>query len=193
LKIDVAIEDPDQKVLYLVQTKYSSPNRNPEIPESEVNDFITRHDLLMSGKWMLDHSSEELSEYIADYEERAKDGWLIHWYFVSTGTASERLQALVAERARLVQEEWPNVSFYLFDFFGLKEYFIETQTIDQQIPERVEFTLAQNTWIIKENPRRTSNVVRVSKSAGNSNCAPGGNLPSRRMRLMVSNSARFAS
>src|SRR5437870_2248983 len=43
LKFDVIIEDDDQKVLYLCQTKFVSVKSNPALVESEVNDFFSRH------------------------------------------------------------------------------------------------------------------------------------------------------
>ena len=50
LHFDLIIEDDDQKVIYLCQTKFVSVKGNPDLDESEVHDFFQRHQLLLDCK-----------------------------------------------------------------------------------------------------------------------------------------------
>lgn len=162
LKIDVAIEDVDQKALYLIQSKFVSLRQNPPLNEAEVNDFFQRHNLLREHKWVHDHGSEELLDYVGDYSERLGEGWSVHFYFVSTGKASDRQRELVSELEAAVIREDPGLSFQLIDFPALKEYFVEAQTLEQQIPDLVEIDLPRDGFIFYEKPRPT--IVAVVKA-----------------------------
>jgi AIPR protein len=162
LKIDVAIEDYDQKVLYLIQTKFLAPNQKKPLDETEVNDFFSRHELLLSGKWVERNASEELLEYVNDYKSRIDNGWQVHWYFVGTGVASVRCKELVVEKEASVNQDYAGIFFNLIDLYSLKEFFIESESLEQKIPERVEFAVPQDRWIIKDDPRRT--LIAVLKA-----------------------------
>ena len=162
LKFDVIIEDDEQKVIYFCQTKFVSVKSNPSLSESEVHDFFQRHQLLLNGDWIHDHASDELLEYVGDYENRLDDGWQVHFYFVSTGTASPRQKELVTELERKIKGDYVGVSFFLMDFSGIKEFFIESQTLDAQVSDLVEFDIPRNKWLLFEKPRRT--IVAVVKA-----------------------------
>jgi hypothetical protein len=75
------------KTLVLGQTKFVSIASNPDILESEVNDFFKRHDLFKDqGTWVMDHASDELLDLVGDYRERLAAGWKIQYYFIPIGT-----------------------------------------------------------------------------------------------------------
>jgi hypothetical protein len=163
LKFDVIIEDDDQKVLYICQTKFVSVKSNPDLIESEVHDFFQRHHLLLDkADWVHKHATDELLEYIGDYKTRLDDGWQVHFYFVSTGTATKRQKELVVELERRATKDEAGVSFNLIDFSGAKEYYIEAQTLDAQTTGVVEFDIPRNKWLMFEKPRRT--LVAVVKA-----------------------------
>jgi hypothetical protein len=162
LKMDVIIEDDDQKVLYLCQTKFVSVKSNPDLIESEVHDFFQRHQLLLNGSWVHEHASDELLDYVGDYETRLDEGWQAHFYFVSTGTASPRQKKLVAELEEKAKSEYVGVSFHLMDFSAIKEFHIESQTLEAQISDVVEFDIPHDKWLMFAKPRPT--IVAVVKA-----------------------------
>jgi hypothetical protein len=165
LKIDLSYEDEDGKLLVLGQTKFVSLASNPDISESEVNDFFARHEILKEqSDWVFTHASDDLYDLISDYDSRLKTGWKIAFYFVSTGKASPRLKQLVEGLDKKVKETYENVSFELFDFYGLKELYVRSQAIEATISEFVDIQFAENTTISKQAPHRT--LVSVVK--GNS-------------------------
>lgn len=47
------------------------------------------------------------------------------------------------------------MTFRLLDISGIKEFYIQAQTLDEPIPEEVKFTFQRGNWIIKETPHRT--------------------------------------
>jgi hypothetical protein len=153
LKIDVALEDPDRKLLYLIQTKYPSLAASPPIPEDEVVAFLDRHNVLHDHPdWVRKHANDQLMEYVGDYLEKLKDGWGIYFYFVSTGRASERVSTLVSEKHSSVRRAYSNVNFQLLDISGLKEFYIQAQTLEQSIPEETRFFLRKESWVLKQKP-----------------------------------------
>jgi len=162
LKFDVIIEDDDQKVIYFCQTKFVSVKSNPDLEETEVHDFFQRHDLLLDGNWVHEHASDELLDFVGDYEARLDDGWQAHFYFVSTGTATTRQTKLVTELEQRAKKNYVGVSFNLMDFPAIKEFYIEAQTLDVQVSDIVEFDIPRNKWLKFDKPRRT--IVAVIKA-----------------------------
>jgi hypothetical protein len=154
-KIDVVLEDPNQKVLYLAQCKYPSVASNPPIDDGGVNDFFGRHALFLDRAWVHKHASEDLQFYIGDYEDRLADGYQFHYYFVSTGRATDRTKELAPAFTSRCREENPGVAFYVIDFYDLKEYYVETQTLSQSIPDKVRLELAEGRFIEKKSPHPT--------------------------------------
>jgi hypothetical protein len=107
-------------VLYLIQTKFLAPNQKKPLDETEVNDFFSRHELLLSGKWVERNASEELLEYVNDYKSRIDNGWQVHWYFVGTGVASVRCKELVVEKEASVNQDYAGIFFNLIRSFLLR-------------------------------------------------------------------------
>jgi hypothetical protein len=162
LKIDVAFDEEESKTLCLAQTKCESISTNPDIDETEVNDFFARHKILLTNRdWVREHASEDLNDLIADYRQRVNEGWNIAFYFVSTGTASDRIKKLVASLDAEVKTKHSNVSFILYDFYELKEQFIRSRSLEQSITDTVEIQFADDSYIEKDKPHPT--VVAVVK------------------------------
>jgi hypothetical protein len=155
LKIDFIAEDMDEKALYLGQSKFVSLAASPPLDESEVNDFFSRHELFMSGKWVAKNANETLMEYVSDYKHRVDNNWSLHFYFFSTGRASDRISDLVLEKETNIQNDYPGVKFHLLDLYGLKEFAIEAQTLDAPISENVSLQFQEDRAFIMNKPRKT--------------------------------------
>ena len=116
LMIDVALEDADRKLLYLIQTKFPSIAQSPTVPEDEVVSFLDRHNVLNDHPdWVRSHANDQLLEYVGDYAQKLKDGWGVYFCFISTGRASQRILDLVNDKHSVVRRTFTNVSFQLFD------------------------------------------------------------------------------
>jgi hypothetical protein len=59
---------------------------------------------------------------------------------------------LVNEKHSSVRRSFSNVSFQLLDISGLKEFYIQAQTLEQSIPEETRFLLRTHSWISKTTP-----------------------------------------
>jgi hypothetical protein len=123
---------------------------NPDLSESDVHDFFQRHQLLLNGNWVHKQASDELLDYVGDYETRLDDGWQVHFYFVSTGTASPRQKKLVAELEEKAKNDYVGVSFELMDFSAIKEFYIEAQTLEAQVSDVAESDIPEQVAYVRE-------------------------------------------
>jgi AIPR protein len=156
LKIDVAFDDEESRLLVLAQTKYANINQTPDLSEDEVAAFFDRHEIfLKQAEWVRKHASDELFNIISDYPERVEHDWNITFFFVSTGKASDRVKSLVAAKQQTVKSKYPNVNFLLWDFYGLKEEYIRSQSIEATISEAVNIQFPEGSFFIKDDPYRT--------------------------------------
>jgi hypothetical protein len=156
LKIDIAFDDEESKSLVLVQTKFVSLSSNPDVSEDEIITFFDRHDTFMKqADWIREHASDELHDLISDYPERVVHEWNVNFYFISTGKASERIKQLILQKQQDIKKTYPNVNFFLWDFYDLKEEYIRSHSIEADISEAVEIHFAKNAYIIKGEPHRT--------------------------------------
>ena len=55
--LDVILEDPNEKVLYLIQTKFVSLAKRPPVNLGEVTDFFTKHELMLDRDYVRKHIS----------------------------------------------------------------------------------------------------------------------------------------
>jgi hypothetical protein len=62
---------------------------------------------------------------------------------------------VAASRQGEINRDEPAVSFEVMDFSALKELFTEAETLEQSIPEHVEFQLPQDRFTIKDKPHKT--------------------------------------
>jgi hypothetical protein len=69
----------------------------------------------------------------------------VHFYFVSTGTASDRTKKLVEELELAAKIDYGGVWFNLLDFYGMKEFYLEAQTLEAQVADvPIEFNIPRN-------------------------------------------------
>jgi AIPR protein len=156
LKIDIAFDDEESKIIVLAQTKFASLNQNPALSEDEVAAFFDRHDIFLNKQsWVRQHSSDELHDLISDYPDRITNDWTATYLFVSTGKASDRVKNLVAAKQKYVKVTFPNVNFILWDFYDLKEEYIRAQSIEAAISESVDIQFPEESIVIKNEPHQT--------------------------------------
>jgi hypothetical protein len=152
--IDIIIEDQNQKRYCLIQAKFV--RFSTAVEESEVSHLCDRHGLFRDRNWVRKHTKDDAQfETLGSYEDLLRSGYSMHYYFVTTGTASDRVKDLATVRQTEINREDPSISFDILDFAALKEFFIEAETLEQSIPEHVEFQLPQGSFTIKERPYKT--------------------------------------
>jgi hypothetical protein len=77
------------------------------------------------------------------------------FFFISTGKASSRIKDLVLSKQQAIKKLSPNVNFYFWDFYQLKEEYIRSQSIEATISESVEIQFPSDQFVIKSTPHHT--------------------------------------
>lgn len=152
--IDIILEDQNQKRYCLIQTKFLSYSSNVE--EADVSHLCDRHALFLSRDWVRKHVTEDAQfDTLGGYEDLLKSGYSMHYYFITTGVVSDRLKSLAVSKQSETNREEAAVTFDVMGFSALKEFYIEAETLEQSIPELVEFQLPQGSFTIKDKPYKT--------------------------------------
>jgi hypothetical protein len=98
--------------------------------------------------------SPDVLDRIRYYNDLIDQGYWIQFYFISTGRDdNEQGKDLAATLSK--EHRWTGIEFHLLDFPALKEFYIEAQTLEQSIPERVSIKLGSGRWLLINKPRRT--------------------------------------
>lgn len=152
--IDIILEDQDQKRYSFIQAKFLKYSAS--IDEADVSQLCDRHSLFLDRDWVKKHVKQEAQfDILGGYADLLKSGYSMHYYFIGTGSISDRLKDIAASRQLDINREEPAVSFDIMDLSALKEFYIEAETLEQNIPESVEFQLPQGSFVIKDRPYKT--------------------------------------
>lgn len=163
LKADIVLEDETRKHLVIAQCKYVSLQKTSPVEEAEVNDFFSRHDLYMNKKWIEKHGSAQAQDALRDYAEKVNGGYSVNFYFVSTGSATDRVKDLAdVKTATFASANSAGIHCTLLDFEDLKDYFVRSQTLEASVPKLVSMDLPKGSFMVKREPHDT--VVAIVKS-----------------------------
>ena len=159
LKADFVFEDTNAKHILIGQCKHVRQGRL--VDETEVNDFFSRHKYFMDPAWVAEHGSQQAVTALIDYRDLIDSGWSVSFWFFTTGKASERTKTVERKRNEDYEEQNLNIACRLYDFSGLKEYYVTSKTLEQSIPETVELDLPTGCFFEKDDPHPT--VIAVVK------------------------------
>jgi hypothetical protein len=152
--IDIILEDQNQKRFSFMQAKFTNYSANVEEPE--VSHLCDRHQLFLDRDWVKKHVTQDAQfDVLGSYADLLNNGYTIHYYLVTTASAAERVKDVAASLQAEINRTEPAVTFEVMDFAALKEFYIEAETLEQSIPERVEFQLPQGSFTIKSKPHKT--------------------------------------
>jgi hypothetical protein len=152
--IDIILEDQNQKRFNFIQAKIVNYSANVE--EEEVSHICDRHRLFLDRDWVKKHVTQDAQfEVLGDYEDLLNNGYSVHYCLVTTASAADRVKDVAASLQSEINRAEPAVIFEVMDFSALKEFYIEAETLEQSIPERVEFQLPQDSFTIKIKPHKT--------------------------------------
>jgi len=156
LLCDIYLEDETNKKIWLIQTEYTGIGKkssNQHIKEDKVINFFQNHSNLKNRDWIKKNGNKIVKEKLLDYGNYLKDNFEIKFVFISTGLASDRIKDQKDKYNKQYQKEGLEVSCELYDFSGLKELYIESLSIEQTIPELVEFEVPEDKLFVKEKPK----------------------------------------
>jgi hypothetical protein len=159
LKADLVFIDPARTHILICQCKYQGLEKS--VDESEVNDFFQRHKHFCNREWVLQYGSAAAKDALADYGELMASGYSATYYFFSTGTASPRVHDLATASTKNFAELGQPIVCELFDFGRLKEYYLQSRSLELPCPSEVVLHISKGRYIQKESPYQT--IVAVVK------------------------------
>ena len=153
-EIDIVLQDETERVVYLVQSKLVSLAQKPPMEVGEVEAFFSQHSQLMDRQWVRAHLNHRIFDIIGFYSDLFSEGYKVIFYFVSTGRDASGKAAALSELLNK-RHRADGVEFHVLDFPALKAFYLEAKTLQQRIPEEVQFHVRSDQCFIKQTPRRT--------------------------------------
>ena len=156
LKIDICLEDETNKITYLIQGEYLGIGKKSSITnieESKVESFFGNHDNLMDPKWIRKYGNKRAIEALIDYKKQINDqGFEFKYIFISSGKASARVHERAAYWNKKYSKQDVPVECLLLDFTNFKLEYVTAQSIEESIPEVVEFYVQEKSFFVKNEP-----------------------------------------
>ncbi len=146
-EIDIFFESKETEEIYILQCKHPKIAQSDLIPEGEVKSFFSNYALLKDRKYLDGRKTKnpKLEELAVEFEHWIKRGYGIYFIFISSGTASDKISALVDKFNR--DHVNSNVKFDVWDINSLKDEYVSSKSIEEKYPEDVTFTLANNNFM----------------------------------------------
>ncbi|MEH6950877.1 AIPR family protein [Nitrobacter sp. NHB1] len=140
--IDIFFESKETEEIYILQCKHPKIAASDPIPEHEIKSFFSNYELLRDHKYFEQRRTKnpKILELVAEFEYWIKQGYLIHFIFVSTGIADDKVAALIENFNGAKHKA--NVKFDVWDISGLRDEYVSVQSIEEKYPDNVTLTLA---------------------------------------------------
>ena len=157
LKIDLYLEDQTNNIIYLIQGEYLALGRkNRDVDEAKVESFFSNHYNLVNTKWIREHGNNYAIELLIDYKKQIeKQGFQFKYIFISTGSASERVMQIADKWNKKYRKEDLSIECEILDISALKTEYITAQSIEESIPEVIQFEIQKDKFFIKNDPNYT--------------------------------------
>src|SRR6266487_2733219 len=148
--VDIFFESKETEEIYILQCKHPKIAASDPIPEDEVKSFFTNYRLLSDKQYLLKRQTKnpKIEELAQEFDYWQKKGFLIHFIYISSGTAGPKIDALVEKFAK--DNQTSNVEFGVWDLAELKDEFISIKSIEEKYPEEWAITLAQGHFMVPD-------------------------------------------
>ncbi len=140
--IDIFFESKETDEIYIVQCKHPKIAGSDPIPEGDVKAFFSNYKLLIDRNYLDQRktTNPKLEELANEFEYWIKQGYLIHFIFISSGEATDKTTALVDKFNN--DNHNKNVKFDVWDFTSLRDEFVSVKSIEEKYPDNITITLA---------------------------------------------------
>ena len=157
LKIDLYLEDQTNKIIYLIQGEYLALGRKSrDIDEAKVESFLGNHYNLINSKWIRDHGNHYAIELLIDYKKLIeKQGFQFKYIFISTGSASDRIMQIADKWNKKYIKEDLSIECEILDISKLKTEYVTAQSLEETIPDEVQFDIQKDKFFLKDDPNPT--------------------------------------
>jgi hypothetical protein len=148
--VDIFFESKETEEIYILQCKHPKIAASDPIPEEEVKSFFSNYKLLSDKQYLANRktTNPKIEELAQEFDYWTKQGFLIHFIYISSGTAGPKIDALVEKFTR--DNQTSNVEFAVWDIAELKDEFISIKSIEEKYPEEWVVTLAQDHFMIPD-------------------------------------------
>jgi hypothetical protein len=148
--VDIFFESKETEEIYILQCKHPKIAASDPIPEEEVKSLFANYRLLSDKQYLNARktTNPKIEELAQEFAYWLKKGFLIHFIFISSGTAGPKVEALVDKFNR--DNEASNVEFEVWDIAALKEEFVSIKSIEEKYPEEWSVTLAQGHFMMPQ-------------------------------------------
>jgi hypothetical protein len=145
--IDIFFESKETDEIYIVQCKHPKIAASDPIPEGDVKSFFSNYKLLTDKTYLAQRktTNPKLEELAVEFEYWNKQGYLIHFIFISSGEASDKTNALVNKYNKDNQNK--NVKFDVWDIGALRDEYASIKSIEEKYPDTVTLTLADGHYL----------------------------------------------
>jgi hypothetical protein len=146
-EIDIFFESKETEEIYILQCKHPKIAASEPIPEGEVKSFFSNFKLLQDKTYLQQRrtTNPKLEELANEFEYWQKQGYLIHFIFISSGESTQKTDALVEKYNKDYQNK--NVRFDIWDIKSLRDEFESVKSIDEKYPDQVTMTLADGQFL----------------------------------------------
>lgn len=165
LGVDVYLEDSGNETIYILQCKYTgSGSKKSNINEDQVNSFLSVHNKLTDRDFIRKHGGQKAIELLEDYSIKMDKGYSAKYYFISTESSTERIEDIINKENKKFETDDVDAEFFSIGVSSLKDFYNQSKSLKENIPEKVEIILREGHSVLKEQPRKT--IVSIVK--GNS-------------------------
>jgi hypothetical protein len=148
--IDIFFESKETEEIYILQCKHPKIAASDPIPEDEIKSFFANYRLLSDRQYLNKRQTKnpKIEELASEFDYWIKKGFLIHFIYISSGTAGPKIDALVEKFSR--DNPTSNVEFAVWDLAALKDEFVSIKSIEEKYPEEWVTTLPQDHFMIPD-------------------------------------------
>jgi hypothetical protein len=141
--VDIFFESKETEEIYILQCKHPKIAASDPIPEDEIKSFFSNYKLLSDKRYLANRktTNPKVEELAQEFDYWTRQGFLIHFIYISSGTTGPKVDALVEKFTR--DNLGSNVEFAVWDIAELKNEFVSIKSIEEQYPEEWSVTLAQ--------------------------------------------------
>jgi hypothetical protein len=109
--VDIFFESKETEEIYILQCKHPKIAATDPIPEEEVKSFFSNYKLLSDKQYLANRktTNPKIEELAQEFDYWTKQGFLIHFIYISSGTAGPKIDAVVEKFTR--DNQTSNVEF----------------------------------------------------------------------------------
>jgi hypothetical protein len=142
-QIDIIFDSREVEDIYIIQCKNPKIAAQEPIPENEVLAFFSEYKLFKDRVYLDSRKStnSRIQELSSEFAYWIKQGYLLHFVFISTGRATDKTDALVEKFSK--DNKVDNVKFEVWDLGLLKDEYEAVASIEEQYPDEIIISLRE--------------------------------------------------